>query len=114
MLLVEQNANIALTTAHYGYVLEVGRIVHGGHLRSACCRRRTSASSTSACSPMRCAARALEEEEAVALSPRTIKHDGDKSDDGHGCGACDDLRPPDASLRCVAGRDDRPEVLECA
>jgi len=27
MLLVEQNANIALASAHYGYVLEVGRIV---------------------------------------------------------------------------------------
>ncbi|MEM9278466.1 MAG: ABC transporter ATP-binding protein [Pseudomonadota bacterium] len=27
MMLVEQNANIALKTAHYGYVLEVGRIV---------------------------------------------------------------------------------------
>jgi hypothetical protein len=27
MLLVEQNANIALTTAQFGYVLEVGRIV---------------------------------------------------------------------------------------
>ena len=27
MLLVEQNANIALATAHYGYVLEVGRVV---------------------------------------------------------------------------------------
>jgi branched-chain amino acid transport system ATP-binding protein len=27
MLLVEQNANVALNAAHYGYVLEVGRIV---------------------------------------------------------------------------------------
>ncbi|CUH84049.1 ABC transporter ATP-binding protein [Thalassovita mediterranea] len=27
MLLVEQNANVALNTAHYGYVLEMGRIV---------------------------------------------------------------------------------------
>jgi branched-chain amino acid transport system ATP-binding protein len=27
MLLVEQNANIALATAHFGYVLEVGRVV---------------------------------------------------------------------------------------
>src|SRR5947207_13212209 len=27
VLLVEQNANMALTIAHYGYVLEVGRIV---------------------------------------------------------------------------------------
>ncbi len=27
MLLVEQNANVALHTAHYGYVLEMGRIV---------------------------------------------------------------------------------------
>lgn len=30
MVLVEQNANIALKTAHYGYVLEVGRIVMAG------------------------------------------------------------------------------------
>jgi branched-chain amino acid transport system ATP-binding protein len=30
MLLVEQNANMALHTAHYGYVLEVGRIVLDG------------------------------------------------------------------------------------
>jgi len=30
MLLVEQNANMALHTAHYGYVLEVGRIVLEG------------------------------------------------------------------------------------
>ncbi|MEM7216587.1 MAG: ABC transporter ATP-binding protein [Pseudomonadota bacterium] len=27
MMLVEQNANVALKTAHYGYVLEIGRIV---------------------------------------------------------------------------------------
>jgi branched-chain amino acid transport system ATP-binding protein len=30
MLLVEQNANMALKTAHYGYVLETGRIVLEG------------------------------------------------------------------------------------
>ena len=30
MLLVEQNANMALKTAHYGYVLETGRIVLDG------------------------------------------------------------------------------------
>lgn len=30
MLLVEQNANIALHTAHYGYVLELGRIAMAG------------------------------------------------------------------------------------
>jgi branched-chain amino acid transport system ATP-binding protein len=30
MLLVEQNASMALKTAHYGYVLEVGRIVLEG------------------------------------------------------------------------------------
>lgn len=27
MMLVEQNANVALKAAHYGYVLEIGRIV---------------------------------------------------------------------------------------
>ena len=46
MLLVEQNANMALNVADHGYVLENGRIVHGGHLRNACARRRTSRSST--------------------------------------------------------------------
>ncbi|MEM1160289.1 MAG: ABC transporter ATP-binding protein [Pseudomonadota bacterium] len=30
MMLVEQNANVALQTAHYGYVLEIGRIVMAG------------------------------------------------------------------------------------
>lgn len=30
MMLVEQNANVALRTAHYGYVLEIGRIVMAG------------------------------------------------------------------------------------
>ena len=30
MMLVEQNANIALKTADYGYVMEIGRIVMGG------------------------------------------------------------------------------------
>ena len=30
MMLVEQNANVALKTAHYGYVLEIGRIVMAG------------------------------------------------------------------------------------
>lgn len=33
MLLVEQNASVALATAHYGYVLEVGRIVLEGETR---------------------------------------------------------------------------------
>jgi len=30
MMLVEQNANVALKTAEYGYVMEIGRIVMGG------------------------------------------------------------------------------------
>ncbi len=30
MMLVEQNAKVALETAHYGYVMEIGRIVMGG------------------------------------------------------------------------------------
>lgn len=30
MMLVEQNANVALKAAHYGYVLEIGRIVMAG------------------------------------------------------------------------------------
>ncbi len=36
LLLVEQNANVALSIAHYGYIMENGRIVmegEGGHLR---------------------------------------------------------------------------------
>ena len=34
ILLVEQNARMALETAHYGYVLEVGRIVASDHCRT--------------------------------------------------------------------------------
>ena len=30
MMLVEQNARVALNAAHFGYVLELGRIVMGG------------------------------------------------------------------------------------
>jgi branched-chain amino acid transport system ATP-binding protein len=30
ILLVEQNANVALSIAHYGYILETGRIVMEG------------------------------------------------------------------------------------
>jgi branched-chain amino acid transport system ATP-binding protein len=33
MMLVEQNAKVALETAHYGYVMEVGRIVMGASAR---------------------------------------------------------------------------------
>jgi branched-chain amino acid transport system ATP-binding protein len=33
MMLVEQNAKVALETAHYGYVMEIGRIVMGGSAR---------------------------------------------------------------------------------
>ena len=40
ILLVEQNAHIALKTADYGYVLEVGRIVAGGSLRDPAQPRR--------------------------------------------------------------------------
>ena len=36
MLLVEQNAHMALAVAHYGYVLEVGRIV----MEDTCARLR--------------------------------------------------------------------------
>ena len=48
ILLVEQNANMALNAADYGYVLENGRIVMEDTLRRACARRTTSRSSTSA------------------------------------------------------------------
>ena len=47
MLLVEQNANMALKVADYGYVLEVGRIVMEDSC-AGCARRTTSRSSTSA------------------------------------------------------------------
>ncbi|MDG1212459.1 MAG: ABC transporter ATP-binding protein, partial [Paracoccaceae bacterium] len=33
MMLVEQNANVALKAAHYGYVLEIGRIVMAGEAK---------------------------------------------------------------------------------
>ncbi len=33
MMLVEQNARVALETAHYGYVMEIGRIVMGASAR---------------------------------------------------------------------------------
>ncbi len=47
ILLVEQNANMALQTADFGYVLEVGRIVMADTC-ARCCRRKTSRNSTSA------------------------------------------------------------------
>ena len=46
-LLAEQNTNIALRYADYGYILENGRIVMDGEAK-ACARTRTSRSSTSA------------------------------------------------------------------
>ena len=46
-LLAEQNTNIALRYADYGYILENGRIVMDGEARR-CARTRTSRSSTSA------------------------------------------------------------------
>ena len=47
-LLAEQNTNVALRFAHYGYILEIGRVVMDGEAR-ACARTRTSRNSTSAC-----------------------------------------------------------------
>jgi branched-chain amino acid transport system ATP-binding protein len=47
ILLVEQNANMALNAADYGYVLENGRIVMEDTC-ARCARRTTSRSSTSA------------------------------------------------------------------
>ena len=57
MLLVEQNANMALKTAHYGYVLETGRIVLEGECEQAASRTRTCASSIWARRKRPCAAR---------------------------------------------------------
>ena len=48
ILLVEQNAHIALQTADYGYVLEVGRIVLADDCTDADAARTTSRNSTSA------------------------------------------------------------------
>ena len=48
ILLVEQNANMALQTADFGYVLEVGRIVMADTCAAAAARRKTSRNSISA------------------------------------------------------------------
>ena len=48
ILLVEQNANMALEVADYGYVLEVGRIVMEDTCQRLAARRKTCRSSTSA------------------------------------------------------------------
>ena len=48
VLLVEQNATLALTIADHGYVMENGRIVLEGSGRQRCARTPTSRSSTSA------------------------------------------------------------------
>ena len=45
-LLAEQNTNMALRYADYGYILENGRIVMDGEAQRACARTRTSRSST--------------------------------------------------------------------
>jgi len=46
LLVVEQNAQVALALADHGYVMENGRVVLDGSLRG-CANTRTSASSTS-------------------------------------------------------------------
>ena len=48
MLLVEQNATMALAVAHHGYVMESGRIVLEGSVQKLR-ENSDSASSTSAC-----------------------------------------------------------------
>ncbi len=40
ILLVEQNARVALEVAHFAYVMETGRIVLDGPRRPACRKRR--------------------------------------------------------------------------
>ena len=47
VLLVEQNATLALAIAEHGYVMENGRIVLEGTARGRCARTPTSRSSTS-------------------------------------------------------------------
>jgi ABC-type branched-subunit amino acid transport system ATPase component len=50
-LLAEQNTNIALRYAKYGYILENGRVVLDGDGRGAARTTRTSRNSTSASAP---------------------------------------------------------------
>ena len=40
-LLAEQNTNVALRFAHYGYILEIGRVVMDGPAADAARERRT-------------------------------------------------------------------------
>ena len=69
VLLVEQNANLALQTADYGYVLELGRIVMKIPA-SGCSRRTISGSSTWASRSRASAHAALEKEKDMALTTR--------------------------------------------
>ena len=50
-LLAEQNTNVALRYADYGYILENGRVVMDGAAAEPGAATRTSRSSTSACPP---------------------------------------------------------------
>ena len=50
VLLIEQNANMALSIAHHGYVMETGKMVMDGDPTNSS-RTRTSRSSTSGCTP---------------------------------------------------------------
>ena len=67
ILLVEQNAKVALETAHYGYVLEIGRVV----MNDTCDRLMNSQGHPGVLSRRqgrgRAGRAALEEEENVAL-----------------------------------------------
>ncbi|MCZ7653876.1 MAG: ABC transporter ATP-binding protein [Rhodocyclaceae bacterium] len=73
LLVVEQNARVALKYADFGYVLEVGRIVMEGTAATSCARRRTSRSSTSASRKPASAAR------GAGRRRKT----GDRADQGH-------------------------------
>ena len=72
-LLAEQNTNMALRYADYGYILESGRIVMDGEAGGACARTRTSRSSISA-SP-RAGARASATRSSIAAASAGSRRD---------------------------------------
>ena len=73
-LLAEQNTNVALRFATYGYILENGRIVMDGEAKT-CARTRTSRSSTSASGAPIVRASATQELQATKAVARVATRD---------------------------------------